>query len=191
MERKNLESAAANYSCLRGLHAIPLGIVIVLSGVTNMGWGPLPPVWVFSVAVLLAGVAYWRITRFYEENYGRITPSRSTQARVAVGTVLSILVASGGVHLDWNHDLPINATAAAFGLLMLVCYGINVSLRKHHLILCGGLLAAGLLPVWGAVEPDLKINLGLILAGFVIMATGIFDHGVLKRTFGDLDVSNV
>jgi hypothetical protein len=43
------------------------------------------------------------------------------------------------------------------------------------------MLVAGLLPVWNGADPS---NIGLFLFGVAIMATGIFDHRLLVRTFG-------
>jgi hypothetical protein len=54
-------------------------------------------------------------------------------------------------------------------------------LRRHHVIIFGTLLVAGLLPVWTGADPS---NIGLFLAGIAFIATGIFDHRLLVRTFG-------
>jgi hypothetical protein len=183
MERKNLESAAANYWYLRGLLSIPVGILFILAGLSNLEWGPLSHIWVFGVSVLAAGVAYLGITRHYNETYGRVTPSTRQQVRAAGATVISAVVVAGGVQIDWSLDLPVNATGASFALIMLTYYAVTVGLKAHHAIIWGGLLVAGLLPVWGGVGPDSTINIGLLLTGVAIIATGIFDHGALRRTF--------
>jgi hypothetical protein len=182
MERKNLESAAANYWYLRGLLSIPVGILFIFAGLTNLGWGPRSPVWVFGAAVLVAGLTYLGISRHYNDTYGRVTPARRDQARATVATVIGAVVIVGGVEMDWLLDLPVSATAAAFALIMLAYYGLIVGLRPHHTIIWGALLVAGLLPVWGGVGRDSKINVGLLLMGVATIAAGIFDHGALKRS---------
>ena len=183
MERKQLESAAANYPYLRGFLSIPVGVVFIFAGLTNLEWGPLDQVWVFWGAALVAGAAYLRITRYYNENYGRVTLSTRGQVRAAVATIISAAVVAGGVQLDWSLDLPVIGTVASFALIMLAFYAITVGLKAHHMIIWGSLLVVSLLPVWGGVEPDNKINVGFVVMGVAIMATGIFDHGALKRTF--------
>lgn len=183
MERMKLESAAASYPYLRGLLSIPVALVFIVAGLTNLEWGPLDQVWVFWGAALVAGVAYLRITRYYNENYGRVTLSTRGQVRAAVATVIGVALISGGVQLDWSFDLPVIGTVASFALIMLAFYAVTVGLKTHQVVIWGSLLVAGLLPVWGGVGPDNKINVGFVVMGVAIMATGIFDHGALKRTF--------
>jgi hypothetical protein len=191
MEREHLESAAASYSYLRGFLSIPAGAAFVLAGLANLEWGPLRHIWVFWVSVLVMGVAYLRIVRYYNENYGRITPSSSTHARRATAALIGALVTSfGGVQLDFSFALPVSATTIALALVMLVHYAIGVGLRTHQMIICGSLLVTGLLPIWSGVGPDGRVNAGLVLAGAAIMMLGIFDHGALKHTFGSTDGLN-
>ena len=131
MERKKLESAAADYSYLRGLFYIPLGILFILAALGNWEWGPLRHAWVFIGAVLVLGAACLHITRYYNENYGRLTPSTRQQVRAALATIIGVAVMAGGSFLlrsqaDWSLDLPVNPIAASFGLLMLAYYAITV-----------------------------------------------------------------
>jgi hypothetical protein len=70
MERKALESAAANCSYLRGLLSIPVGIVLIVAALGNWKWGPLRHAWVFVACVLAAGLAGLAIIRYYSERYG-------------------------------------------------------------------------------------------------------------------------
>ena len=195
MERKKLESAAANYSYLRGLFSIPLGSLCIVAALGNWGLGPLRHAWIFIAAVLVLGAACLPINRYYNENYGRVTPSTRQQFRAFVATIISVAVMVGGSFLlrsraSWSLDLPVNPIAASFGLLMLAYYAIVVGLRTHHVVIWGGLLVAGLLPVWSGADPS---NIGLVLAGVAAMTNGIFDHRLLVRTFGsskDLGVEN-
>jgi hypothetical protein len=65
---------------------------------------------------------------------------------------------------------------------MLAGYAAGGVLRRHHLMIFGTLLVAGLLPVWNGADPS---NIGgLFLAGIAFIATGILDHRLLVRTFG-------
>jgi hypothetical protein len=186
MERKKLESAAASYYYLRGLFGIPLGLLPVIAALGNWEWGPFRHAWFFIAAVLALAAACLPINRFYNEHYGRVTPSTRQQVRTVIVLIvvaplsvgLSLLLRS---RADWSLDLPVNATATSFALLMLAGYAAYTVLRPHHLIIFGSLLVAGLLPVWNGADPS---NIGLALAGVAIMATGLFDHRVLVRTFG-------
>ena len=96
-----------------------------------------------------------------------------------------VLVLGGSLLLrsraDWSLDLPVNAIAVTFALLMLISYAIGVGLKTHHVIVWGALLVAGALPVWNGPDPS---NIGLLLAGVAIMVSGVFDHRRFVRTFG-------
>lgn len=186
MERKKLETAAAKYSYLRGLFLIPGGMLFILAALANWEWGPLRHTWVFFAAVLAVGVVCLLISRYYNEHYGRVSPSTRQQVRGAVAVVIGFAVLVGGSSLmrseaDWSLDLPVNATAVSFAVVMLVSYGFGVGLKAHHVIIWGALLVAGALPVWTGEDPS---NVGLVLAGVAVMVAGVFDHRLFVRTFG-------
>jgi hypothetical protein len=186
MQRRHLETAAANYSYLRGLLFIPGGALCIVAALGNWQVGPLRHSWVFLAAVLVIAVASLLIVRFYNENYGRLSPSTSQQMRGGLALTIGVAVMIGGALLlrsraDWSLDLPVNAIAVAFAVVMLVSYGIGVGLKAHHVIIWGALLVAGALPVWNGADPS---NIGLVLAGVAVMVSGVFDHRLFVRTFG-------
>jgi hypothetical protein len=186
MNRKSLETAAANYSYLRGLFFIPLGLVFILAALANSEVGPLRHAWAFPLAAAVVGAACLPISRYYNENYGRVSPSTRQQVRGAVAVALGLVAVVGGSLLlrsraDWSLDLPVNATAVSFALVMLISYAIGVGLKAHHVIIWGALLVTGAVPVWNGADPS---NTGLVLAGVAVMVNGIFDHRLFVRTFG-------
>lgn len=186
MQRRDLEAAAANYSYLRGLLFIPAGALCVVAALGNWGVGPLEESWVFLAVVLLIGVASLLIARFYNENYGRLSPSTRQQLRATLAVMIGVAVMIGGSLLlrsraTWSLDLPVNAIAVAFAVVMLVSYAIGIGLKAHHVVIWGALLVAGALPVWNGADPS---NIGLVLAGVAIIVCGVFDHRLFVRTFG-------
>ncbi len=56
MERTRLESAATDYTYLRGLFGIPIGLTFILAALGNVGWGPLDHAWVFLVCLAALGL---------------------------------------------------------------------------------------------------------------------------------------
>jgi hypothetical protein len=183
MERKHLEAAAAHVTYLRGLLAIPLGGLFIITGLGNLGWGPLVHPWVFVTSLLVLGVAWLGINRYYNDHYGRVTRSHRQQLRYTLASFILFPAAMvGGPLLDFSFDLPISAFAAAFALAMLAWFAICVGLKTHHLIIWGSLLVAGLLPVWGSL-PD-KVSVAWLPIGVATIAVGIFDHRALVRTYG-------
>ena len=186
MRRGNLEMAAANYSYLRGLLFIPVGALCILAALGNWEVGPLRHAWAFLVAALAIGVGYVAISGYYNEKYGRLSPSTRQQARAGIAVAIGVAVMFVGSLLmrsraDWSLDLPVNAIAVSFALVMLVSYAVGVGLKAHHLIIWGTLLVSGALPVWNGADPS---NIGLVLAGVALIASGVFDHRLFVHTFG-------
>jgi hypothetical protein len=182
--------AAANYSYLRGLFFIPVGVLFMLTALENWGVGPLRPAWTFPVVVLAVGAACLPIARYYNQNYGRLSPSARQQVRGGAALVIGLAVMTGGALLmrsraDWSLNLPVNAIAVSFALFMLISYAIGVGLKAHHVIIWGALLVAGALPVWKGADPS---NIGFVLTGVALMVGGVFDHRLFFRTFGPAGV---
>ena len=75
MERTQLESAVAENSHLRGLFAVPLGGLMLLSALGNWEVGPLRETWVFVLCAALVALPCLALARYYNEHYGRVTPS--------------------------------------------------------------------------------------------------------------------
>jgi len=186
MQRRELETAAANYSYLRGLLYIPLGGLLVLSALGNWQVGPLRHTWAFLLVVLVIAAVAVAINRYYNERYGRLTPSTAQEVRAGIGLVLAVALMLGGAtllrsHASWSLDLPVNAIAVCFALVMLVTYAIGIGLKIHHVVIWGMVLVAGALPVWNGADPS---NIGLLLAAAGVILTGVFDHRLFVQTFG-------
>ena len=186
MERTQLRAAAANYTYLRGLFFIPLGMLPIVSALGNTAWGPLQYPWVFLVVVALLGIACVPINHFYNKYYGKIRPSPGQQARAAVAVVLAILVVVGGSMLlrsqaSWSLNLPVNATAVTLSAAILLSYAAGRVLKAHHLIIWLTVLVAGAVPLWDGPDPS---NIGLAIVGVALMLNGVLDHLLFVRTFG-------
>ena len=186
MQRRDLETAAANYSYLRGLFFLPLGVVFVLAALANWEVGPLRHTWAFPVAAIVVGAVCLPIARYYNENYGRLTPSTRQEVRGAVAVAIALAVMIGGSALmrsnaAWSLDLPVNAVAVSFALVVLISYAMGVGLKTHHVIVWGALLLVGAVPVWNGADPS---NIGLLLSGVAVMIGGVFDHRLFVQTFG-------
>jgi len=186
VERTKLETAAANYTYLRGLFFIPLGVLPIVSALGNTGWGPLRNTWVFLAVLALIGIACLPINNFYNKHYGTLRASAGQQARAAAAVVLAIVVVVGGSTLlrsraSWSLDLPVNATAVTLSLVILLSYAAGRVLKAHHLIIWGTVLVVGAIPLWDGADPS---NIGLAIVGVALMVNGVFDHLLFVRTFG-------
>lgn len=187
MQRTRFESAAAENSQLRGLFAVPLAGLMILSALGNWAVGPLRHAWVFVACAALLAATCLPLARYYNEHYGRVTPSTRQQIRAAVAVVICLPVVIGGSLLlssraSWSLDLPVNPTAISFALVMAAVYAMSIGLKAHHRIVFGTLLVVGLVPVWA--HEGMSGNAGLLLAAVAVGAAGILDHRLLVRTFG-------
>jgi hypothetical protein len=186
MQRRDLESAAARYTYLRGLLLIPAGLLFVVAALGNWEVGPFRHAWVFVAAVLAIGAVYLVILRYYNEHYGRLSPTTGQQAQALAALVFSAGVMFGMSLLlrsraEWSLDLPVNAIAVSFAVVMLASYAITVGLHTHHVVIWGTVLVAGALPVWDGADPS---NVGLLIDGVALMISGAFDHRLFVRAFG-------
>lgn len=179
MDRRDLESAAAKHTFLRGLYGIPLGLLCIIAALGNWAVGPFAQPWFFLLAVLAVFAGTLPIVRYYDEHYGRLSPSTHQQLKAFAATLAAVAVmVLGAIAL---HDLPVNGIAVSFSLVMLISYAMGPGLLPHHYAIWGGLLVIGALPVWTGEDPS---NVGLILAGAGVIASGILDHRAFVRTFG-------
>ncbi len=186
MHQMDLEKAATNYSYLRGLFLVPTGMLLILSALGNWEVGPFSQSWAFPVAAVAIAAAYVPLNRYYNDNYGRLSPTMREQIRGAAALALGVAVMIGGSLLlrgsvSWSLDLPVNDSAITFAAVMLIWYAVGIGLKVHHVIIWGGLLVIGALPVWNGGDPS---NTGILLAGVALMASGVFDHRLFVQTFG-------
>jgi hypothetical protein len=183
MDRRELESAAARSTYLRGLTAVPLGLLFAMTGVGNLGWRPLGSPFVFGSALVVLALGYAGIARYYDERYGRVRLARRDQVRFTVASFVCFgagLV--GGSTLDFRLDVPLSLFSVTFGAAMLVWFGTCVGLRRDHLVVWGALIVVGLLPVWGGLDD--RASAGWLPIGVATIVAGILDHRALARTFG-------
>jgi hypothetical protein len=186
MERRDLETAAARATYLRGLTAVPLGLLFLLTGLGNLGWHPMqsPVTYVACLAVLAA--AYAGIVRYYNTHYGRVLLARRQQRWLTFACFACFGTALiGGSTLDFRLDPPISVFVISFSIAMLVWFAICVGLRRDHMVVWGALIAVGLLPVWGG--PVDNTSAGWLPIGVATVVAGILDHRALVRRFGPVE----
>lgn len=186
MERHELEAAAVRSTYLRGLVAVPVGVLWIVTGSGNLGWGRLDHPFLFTVCVAVLALAVLGIHRYYNRHYGRVRLNPEQQRRYTVISFLCLAVPMiAGSMLDFRLDLPISVFAALFGVGMLVWFATCTGLRPDHLLVWGGLVAVALAPVWGNVDD--RASVAWIPIGIATIVAGILDHRALVRAFGPAD----
>ena len=183
MERQALHDTAAYYPYLQGLWAIPLGLTIMVAGMTNLQAAPsgLALLGLAGGGLLLAAAAAGLIARHYRNTHGRVTPTTSRRARYGAAVIAWVgvlFVASN--HALWSPSPSISLFTSAFALATLAFYAILVGIRPHHAILWGAIFAAGLLPIWGGLGAD-RDALAMFPLGGALVVTGLLDQRLLAR----------
>ena len=187
MERREIESAALNYpqQYWQGLYAIPAGIGWFTIGLTNLKSQPAASWFLVGGVLLCLGV--WLCTaRYYQNNYGRVTPTKGRQRRYSVAFFTSFAVFIGADQLTRvifgrPPDRPMSSYAASWSLGMLVFFAMTVGLKLHHIVIWGSLLIAGLLPIWGVnVDRDAVASFPI---GAATILSGLLDHRLLVHIF--------
>lgn len=190
MERRELETAAARATYLRGLTAVPLGMLFLLTGLGNLGWDPVQGPVVFLACLLVLAGAYAGIVRYYNVNYGRVRIAKRLQLRFSIACFACFGTALvGGSLLDFRLDLSINLFVVSFGVAMLVWFAICTGLSKDHFVVWGALIVVGLIPVWGG--PVDNAAAGWLPIGVATIIAGILDHHALGRSFGPVEPVHV
>ena len=187
MERRDMTTAAAENAYFRGLFGVVGGLLLILSALGNAGWGPFEHDLAFFVGLGVLGVAALALNQYYNDRYGRSRPTMRHHRRMAVAMFVgapavflgSLLLSS---RASWSLNLPLNTIAISMALITLTVIAATVSLRAHHLVIFGALLAAGLLPVWE--REGMSGNTGLWMAGVAFILNGVLDHRLLIRRFG-------
>jgi hypothetical protein len=184
MDTTALTSVGGRYYTLRGLLALPTGLIFLAAGLVNT-----PPIgdepvsrsapW-FLVALAVALLGYYAVNRYYVATFGRVEPSRGTLVRITVCTLLCAGAICVGITLDMQNDWPICLYGVAYAAALLVYYRILDVLRPYHLVLLGGLAVLCLLPIWGAVDD--KVSAVMVPMGLVTIAVGLLDHRDLLRS---------
>ncbi len=187
MERKDVETAVAENTHLRGLYGVPAGLLAITAAASNADRGPFANGWFLLGSSVVIGLLALGVWRYYTRTYGRATPSDGDSTRTLVSLAIGVpLVVLGSLFLSsrvsWSLDLPVNTTAIAMGLVMLRAVGSTVGIRPHHLLVYGSLLVAGAIPVWERAGES--GNTGLFMTGIALVVGGLLDHLLLVRRFG-------
>ena len=183
MDRRELERAAVRGTSLRGLLAVPAGLLFLATGVANLSEGLGGDPFTFTAIVVLLGSATWAIHRWYVEHFGRVRLSREQQVRYTAASALCFgMPMIAGPTLDFQLDLPVSLFAVLFGLGMLVWFGFTVGLAPYRIAVWGALVVVGLLPVWGGFDD--RASVGWLPIGVATIVTGVLDHRALVRGDG-------
>lgn len=189
MRRTDIEAAAASVTFMRGLLGLPLGAVFILIGLGNLRWAPLESTWVFVLCLAGIALSWAGITRYYNDNYGRVTAENRPYLRTALPLMFYVGALVGGPLLDTWLEPSVSPVAALFAVAALSWYAVRVQLRSYHFVVWGAVLVCALLPIWGPLGDS--VSVAFLPIGVATMVSGFLDHRVLVAAYGpatDADV---
>lgn len=183
VERKELETAAVRIVYGRGLIAVPVGALFIITGLGNLRWGVFAKSWVYVAGVVTVVIAVLLARLYYNAHFGQVAFARKQQLRFDVtAAVLSAVALTGGVILDSSFDLPVSLFAITFALSTVTWLIATVGVRLHHLVIGGALLLSGALPIWGGLDD--RVSVAWLPIGFATIVAGLLDHLQLVRAYG-------
>lgn len=176
MERDELQVAAATVTHLRGLLAIPAGLLFINTGLSNLGWGPFGPARAFIPTLIALAVLYALLDRYYVARYGRVSVRfvHHLGYAAAIGTGMIV-----GNILDFRLTPPVSLFASMFAIGMLIWFARFVGIQRRHVVIWGGLLVVALIPIWDSFDDS--VSVAWIPIGVATILAGVFDHLALVR----------
>ncbi len=185
-----------NYGRLQGLRAVPIGLFVLFAAVWSNFWsGELG---LSFVILVLATVGYIIIDRYYAAGFGKVTPTRSQRIREAAIGILFMVLGLVSFALDSAKILPIDSLGLVFAAGILADFSQVMSpsneLRKHPEAIASAAVIAviSLLPLtgwawWKGLGMHASINGVLLIAGLMLIATGLVSHFRLRNVLQTLE----
>ena len=172
-------AVAAEYDALQGYAWVTLGAGLLLAALTGQ-----EGVYLALGAVFTALVPSW-----YHQRYGLARPTGERNLRVALGTVLALVLLVTGFVLDRFWQPPVLITLLTLAVVLGV--GQHLMLRRTgltpvHRLVHGLVAVAAFAPLLGLGHGTL-LPYVLAVAGLALVVTGLVDHRRLVRLLGPAD----
>ena len=172
-------AVAAEYDALQGYAWVTLGAGLLLAALTGQ-----EGVYLALGAVFTALVPSW-----YHQRYGLARPTGERNLRVALGTVLALVLLVTGFVLDRFWQPPVLITLLTLAVVLGV--GQHLMLRRTgltpvHRLVHGLVAVAAFAPLLGLGHGAL-LPYVLAVAGLALVVTGLVDHRRLVRLLGPAD----
>ncbi|WP_017612828.1 hypothetical protein [Nocardiopsis salina] len=195
---ERLSRVTANYNGLQGLVLVPMGVLLLVSGLVTI-WSPHNPV--FLLGVVPTFIAMGLITRYYHRRFGRVRSGETGYQFVAAAAGLAVFfLLSVLLHIlevlgttVWLGGVQVALTLATVSLVVPLLRRrlSDLTLSRHWQIMTGGLLCIALVPVGLFVEGGHPLNTvelswpGVVIAfGLPLIVGGVLDHRLLVRSLG-------
>jgi hypothetical protein len=184
---------ARRYPYLQGLLMVPVGLWFAVVAVTTSRWWPWSGGGDGLLVVVPAGVvavlACYAITRYYESHFGRVEVPQPQRRRQLLLTVAAMATIVSATLLGEAFRAPVNLYGIAVAVSLVGLWGYAGVLRTHHLLLAGGLAVLSLLPLGGAglsSGSSSTTSMTVVLLGMAVatVCAGLIDHSYLARWLG-------
>lgn len=187
-----IQFLAANYLRLQGLRMVPIGFLVLFTGIWNNSRqgdlsGPI-------LSIIGTAILYWLVDIYYNRTFGRVTPTPSQLKRELIVSVAFSVLAMLSFVLDSAKILPISALGVVLaGALAVDFWQATRSVRGEAFALFPEMLVSAIvifivsiLPIfgiawWEAFGFKAQIEGMLALNGIVLIIAGIWGHIRITR----------
>lgn len=188
----HIQFFAANYLRLQGLRMVPIGLLVLFTGIwNNTRQGDLSgPI----LSIIGTAVLYWLTDLYYNRVFGRVTPPPAQLKRELIMSVAFSILAMLSFVLDSAKMLPISALGVVLaGALAVDFWQATRSVRGEAFALFPEMLVSAIvifivsiLPLfgitwWEAFGFKAQMEGILALDGIVLIVAGTWGHVRITR----------
>src|SRR5690349_15962631 len=111
-----MQIVTKNYSVLRGLQGIPVGLLFLALAAFELGWLHSSHQWLLASPIAICGafLLYRIIGNYYDRLFGRVQAIQGNKLNRILRSVVVIVLLSGAIHIDSTMSLPISVTGLVF-----------------------------------------------------------------------------
>ena len=185
-ELEQIENVTANYFFWQGLRWVPMGVALLVIGLSYSTWWPLGGAFAEAVplgALAAALAASYALGPYYERAFGRVRSlPEMHRRRETLKWFLwyPLMGASLAIDIQWKPRLFVSGVVWAGGV---VAYWWSTGRgREHYLVVAACMAAFTFLPITGSVAPGkATANAFVCLLGVAFILGGLLDHVALGR----------
>jgi hypothetical protein len=187
---KRMQIVTKNYSVLRGLQVVPLGLLFLALAAFELGWLHFSNQWILAAPIAMCGalLLYRIIGNHYDRLFGRVQGIQGNKLNRILRSVAVVVLLSEAIHIDSTMNLPISVTGLAFACMFFYRWRTTDTFRTHLFAMAFLMLWFSFLPLTAGFMP---LNKSLIpghggyelVIGLLLTIGGLCDHWLLIRTF--------
>lgn len=178
LDLDRIRFATANFLSLQGLRQVALGVMLVVA----IPVGGLDNIWVFTLLMVLLGIAWWRIGVYYEHRFGRVAARKPLWAWPGGESLLKrILFTIAVLLLSVVAMKFLGVTILSPGWMLGILFtGWTLEPRRWYYLPFG--ISFFVLEILNRSHQPHLMLIEIWLMPFAFIITGIADHLLMVRS---------